>query len=302
MSDLSFEQPEVEEESGRFREKYPGREGQIQKHPQVDLNKLARRWFIMMQTQNGDDFDDYGMAAENNKIDRYLGPWLPKDSDLLLLGVGTGREIAIAQDRGYNAVGTTLGKKNPTFAKERFDYTDKELFYGDNCTLPYPSGVFDAAAGFQFFEHVHAPYMFLTEMARILKPGGQLILEWPPHQSTNNGTLVVTEDPAPSNFMAEEDDNNLHHACCWTPAQANIMVKRCGFEDVEIYLNAYHGQEVKVFSKDPVPHMLMRIDEKDPAWFSGTSPSDIVVRAKRRPDHKMTNVLKSLMEAPEWDR
>jgi len=217
------------------------------------------------------------------------------------MGVGTGREIAMAQGNGYNAIGTTLGKCNPTFAKWKFNFSETDLFYGDNCTLPYPSGVFDAAMGLQLFEHVHAPYMFLVECARILKPGGQLILEWPPYISTNNGTLEVGEDPTPSNFMSEYDDDNLHHTCCWTPALAHIMVRRCGFEEVEVYLNNYHSQEIFVSSKDPVPHNIMRIDDKDPGWFSNISPSDIVVRAKRRPDSRMPHPIKRLMEADGWD-
>ncbi|KKN22540.1 hypothetical protein LCGC14_0914050 [marine sediment metagenome] len=288
-------QDDVDKDREDFYNKYPGNTGQVDRVPAIDLTVITKRWAQMLETQNGEDFDDYLMNPST--IERYVDPWVEKPALILAMGVGTGREIIAAREAGYNCFGTTLGKKNPTFAEWKWKLSKKDLFYGEHCTLPYASGQFDAIVGFQLFEHCHAPYMFLFECARVLKPGGQLILEWPPYITTNNGTLEIGEDPAPSNFMFDYDDDNLHHACCWTPAQGNIMVRRCGFADLEVYLSNYLSQEVSVPTTGPVPDRLMRIDDKDPAWYSNISPSDIVLRARRRPDDRMPGDVRKLIEA-----
>lgn len=276
-------QEEVTKDREDWFKEHPGNVGQVPHPPILDRNRLATRWENMLSTQNGEDFDDYNV--DPGKFVEYIVPWVPAPAKILAMGVGTGREVVSARSIGYDCVGTTLGKKNPSFAKWKLGLDETDIFYGDNCTLPWASNQFDAVIGFQLFEHCHAPYMFLFECARVLKPGGQLILEWPPYIRTGNGTLIPDEKSG--NMMSDYDEDNLHHVCCWTPAQGNIMVRRCGFEDLEVYLNGYTSQEKTISSEGVVPGGLSRIDETDPAWYSNIAPIDIILKARKRPDHRM---------------
>lgn len=45
--------------------------------------------------------------------------------------------------------------------------------------LPHSDGAFDAVVSLQVIEHLHEPWEFLRECARVLRPGGSLILSTP---------------------------------------------------------------------------------------------------------------------------
>lgn len=263
--------------------------GKIDKNPSLNFNSILKRWILLLHAQDGENFDDYCMES-NHKVSRYLEKWIPPPAKLLLLGVGTGREVHAANIHGYDAQGTTLGKENLPFAKWKFDL---DLFYGDNCTTPYVDKYFDVVTGFQIFEHCHAPYMFLIECCRILKEHGLLILEWPPFMATKDGT--ATPNPGEMhNFMGDYDDDNLHHACCWTPAQAWIIVRRCGFENVELYLSGFTNGSRS--AEKNTPDNLSRITEKDSEFWTNISPGDIVLKANRRLDCQLPNYMKKMLE------
>lgn len=57
---------------------------------------------------------------------------------------------------------------------------------GDALHLPVPDGSFDAALSTQVLEHVPEPQLAMQELARVLRPGGTLILTcpgtWPHHE------------------------------------------------------------------------------------------------------------------------
>jgi ubiquinone/menaquinone biosynthesis C-methylase UbiE len=46
----------------------------------------------------------------------------------------------------------------------------------ENDKLPYPDNYFDAVFSKSVLEHIHKPQNYLTEIRRVLKPGGRLIL------------------------------------------------------------------------------------------------------------------------------
>jgi SAM-dependent methyltransferase len=70
-----------------------------------------------------------------------------------------------------------------------WDYSKVDVL-GDICALPFRPGVFDAVINIQVLEHIKEPRQCVAEMARALKPGGQLILTtvqcWEIHQHPND--------------------------------------------------------------------------------------------------------------------
>lgn len=273
---------EIQKDKKDFYSQGGGKTSQL---PKLDATRLINRWAILLEEQNGENFDDYVMG-ENHKVSNYLEKWVPAPKKVLFLGVGTGREVYAANMHGYDAVGTTLGKENITFAKWKFDL---DLWYGDHCTLPYEDKTFDVVAGFQVFEHCHAPYMFLIECCRVLKEGGTLILEWPPFMATADGT--ATPNPGKMhNFMGDFNDDNVHHMCCWTPAQAWIMVRRCGFENIDLFISGFTSGGRS--QEENCPNNLFKITEEDEAFWSNVSPGDIVLKATKRQDSKQPQYMK----------
>ncbi|HOK46317.1 MAG TPA: class I SAM-dependent methyltransferase, partial [Bryobacteraceae bacterium] len=60
----------------------------------------------------------------------------------------------------------------------------------DLMALPFPEGCFDAAINIVTLEHVREPRCAVAEIARVLRPGGQLLLvvphEWEVHQAPHD--------------------------------------------------------------------------------------------------------------------
>ncbi len=64
--------------------------------------------------------------------------------------------------------------------QEGHDHTneDVDVFY-DGITMPFENATFDSAITSQVLEHVFTPDAFLTEINRVLKPNGKLLLTVP---------------------------------------------------------------------------------------------------------------------------
>lgn len=235
--------------------------------PPVDMERVAKVWSALIDVQNGDDIDDY-IIADNNKIERYFSPVLPPPAKLLFFGTGTGREVLTAQSMGYAAEGTTFGKSNPEFAKHILDLDIKFI---DSATTPWPNAMFDGLGAFQVFEHCHSPYIFLAECNRLLRPGGYLVLEWPAMFTVNEEGEVVGD------LMYEDNPMNLHHFCCWTPAQAVAMVQKCGFHGAKVFRG--------VAKENTPPFDRQEITRKDLSYYSNFGDTEMFLVAAKSPEN-----------------
>lgn len=94
----------------------------------------------------------------------------------------------------------------------RWDYSRLDVV-ADLVRLPFAAGSFDASINIVTLEHVADPSAALQETARVLKPGGRLLLvvphEWEEHQ-------------APHDYFR------------FTRHGAGFLLTRAGFEDVRI--------------------------------------------------------------------
>lgn len=79
--------------------------------------------------------------------------------------------------RCYQVEGLDVSESHVRRARRRLPSVRFTLGRADN--LPYPDGTFDAVVILDVVEHVAAPSAALSEAARILQPGGVLILSTP---------------------------------------------------------------------------------------------------------------------------
>ena len=97
--------------------------------------------------------------------------------DVLDAGCGEGYGSAMLAQRASSVVGVDLERDVIEHAAER--YPAVRFQTGDLATLGFDDGSFDAVITFQVIEHLQSPRGFVTECARVLRPGGLLVLSTP---------------------------------------------------------------------------------------------------------------------------
>lgn len=100
-----------------------------------------------------------------------------EEMQVLDAGCGEGYGASILAGRAKSVLGIDLERDVIDHAVERYPNVRFEV--GDLSTLAFPAGTFDAVVSFQVIEHLQSPRGFVTECARVLRPGGLLILSTP---------------------------------------------------------------------------------------------------------------------------
>jgi ubiquinone/menaquinone biosynthesis C-methylase UbiE len=90
-------------------------------------------------------------------------------------GYGTMRFVPVAN----RVVGVDVSPRAIEAARERAWNGRPEFIVTTGFELPFPAATFDLVTSFQVLEHVPDPLAFLRELARVLRPGGAVILATP---------------------------------------------------------------------------------------------------------------------------
>ncbi len=108
-----------------------------------------------------------------------------RGSKALDFGCGAGVVLAELKAAGYDAVGLDFSPLALDFCRQR---GLGPLVCADGAVLPLQDAQFDAVVGLDVFEHIEADVAAFAEAARVLKPGGTLVLSvpafvslWGPH-------------------------------------------------------------------------------------------------------------------------
>src|SRR5437016_7736419 len=85
-------------------------------------------------------------------------------------GYGTNRLAAVAAET------TGVDLEEPVIRRAAALYPRVHFDTANLVSLPYAAASFDAVVSLQVIEHLHSPHEFLAECARVLKPGGLLVI------------------------------------------------------------------------------------------------------------------------------
>jgi len=140
---------------------------------------------------------------------------LPLGSMVLDLGCGTGEFLNSLCKRGYRAWGVDFNKNSIDLAKRFFGLsTVYAMNLNDFLTIPdLPE--FDVITLFEVIEHVDNPKELISNIQKILKPGGFFVLSTP---SRDRMLVNVTEMDFP-----------YHHLTRWNETSIRRLLQGAGF-------------------------------------------------------------------------
>lgn len=122
-------------------------------------------------------YDDYGNLEPSLRLTfaRRLSrmPHPSPGSRLLDVGAAYGFALEEARRAGWKAVGLEI---SAVAARRAGELATGRLVLADASAVPFAGDAFDAVTLWDVLEHLPEPHAVLTEVARILRPGGRLVL------------------------------------------------------------------------------------------------------------------------------
>ncbi len=107
----------------------------------------------------------------------FLRERLPAGGDILEIGCGEGSNMEVLAAPGRRFVGCDLSELALRLAREAEPADGTNRFVrGEGESLPFPDATFCAVMGISLLEHLPDPETAIAEMARVLAPGGILLL------------------------------------------------------------------------------------------------------------------------------
>ncbi len=148
--------------------------------------------------------NSYGAYIDRQER-KFLRKVLPQTSgrQVLDLGCGTGRFMEFATH------GSDISSEMLKVASEK--YPGKQFDLADANTLPHPDDQFDSIYSFHVFMHLPKEkcHEIIEECYRILKPGGELIFDFPVAKRRKSVNYVAENWHAATSFDLKELRNTL---------------------------------------------------------------------------------------------
>lgn len=133
--------------------------------------------------------DPSGEATFQRRVDMALSA-LDGRKRVLDFGCGIGQASRIFAEAGHEVVGVDISTPAVLHARENAPNATFETVAHEGA-LPFPDQVFDACYCSEVIEHLFDIRGFFDEMARVLVPGGLLLLTTPYHGWLKNLVIVT---------------------------------------------------------------------------------------------------------------
>jgi len=138
-----------------------------------------------------------------------------RDADVLEIGCGRGVGVEVLLDR-LGARHVTAFDLDPAMVERAgrrlWDRPAEalRLSTGDATEITHPAASFDAVVDFGIIHHVEQWQQAISEIARVLRPGGRLLFEEVPRHVLDSWVLrTFTEHPRTNRFEAAEFTEEL---------------------------------------------------------------------------------------------
>lgn len=151
------------------------------------IDQVARHWDHTSQS-GYEEFNartvSYGRRFTDaiDMIEASSEARIPNDGRLIDVGCGTGNGLLIFHKRfGVSGIGVDVSSGMLDIARARFQESNLpiELHHLNGECLPFGDSLYDAGVSFEVLEHTPRPALLLRELARVVKPGGTVVVSTP---------------------------------------------------------------------------------------------------------------------------
>lgn len=175
-----------------------------------------------------------------------LNLMLPTPSKLLDVGCGTGNFLKAAQDHGYIVHGLDFETRRVEFGTQYYNVSIEVTTLKDHL-MAGAKGRYDIVTFFEFLEHLDNPIEFITEVKRVLRPGGMIGLSVPNAERTFDLSDYIGDYPP-------------HHLTWWSKKALRYFLERNGFTDIQIYEEPFDLRRVLFLRiKTGIEQAVMRV-------------------------------------------
>ncbi|MBI3637243.1 MAG: class I SAM-dependent methyltransferase [Candidatus Rokubacteria bacterium] len=146
---------------------------------------------------------------------------------LLDVGCSGGQFLQLATARGWRGVGTDLSFEASALARRT---TRAPVFQADSLVLPIRDGIVDVVTLLSIVDHTSDPLRTVTEAARVLAPGGHLVVRIPNGLFHQRLARLI----AKSSLLARRiQPPPVLQVFSLTPRSVSILCERAGLRVVE---------------------------------------------------------------------
>jgi len=172
----------------------------------------------------------------------------PKDR-ILEIGCGIGTVVNELSSKGHDIIGIDISSEAIEYGRKK--YSDIRLEVQAAETLPYEDASFEAVLSFDLFEHIAAIDKHISEVRRVLRPGGYYLFQTP-----NRYSNIIYETLWTKSLQWRQYHPSLH-----SPGQLRRRMARHGFETRFVKMNSINEfTEKKLQKLGPLGYILRRVD------------------------------------------
>jgi len=183
-------------------------------------------------------------------LETYIAPYIKPENQILDVGCGSGilaAEIARHYDDiDITIVGLDISEQRLEYARQNFPISNLSFQRADSKTLPYPINTFDIVYSRFMLEYLDDPLQVVTEMTRVCKPGGHVILQDIDGQLVSNFPVPEFEQDL-QNLLSEM--NKTGHDV-FVGRKLFYFAKHAGLKNVSVKIEPYHLLAGKISEKE----------------------------------------------------
>lgn len=164
---------------------------------------------------------------------------------ILDIGCGIGIIAHLLAEKHKEVVGIDLLPESIKIAKAKCASQNITFEVGDVMKLRYKDNSFDCVVFLEVIEHVENPMKALSEIWRVLRPGGYLVLSTPNGASYIRFIYGLLPDMKRRLQLIKNEPRNTgtekDHIYSWDVYTLSRLLDRCGFEYVGHAFSSVHG-------------------------------------------------------------